>query len=85
MFRHLAQHRNPVSGGAYHLPFRAADLTEPGFNAGSSGHKGGAQRGSRTIPARTNQWDPAENSWRSRKPGTTENTNENQVDWGLPI
>ncbi len=83
VFRHLAQHHNPVAQGSYRLPFRAADLAQPGFVGGSSGHKGSDQRFAHDMGAA--QWDPAEDDWRGLKPGSTENTNENQVDWGLPI
>lgn len=83
IFRHLTQHQNPAPGGSYRLPFRAADLALPGFNGGSSGHKGSDQRFGHDTSAL--QWDPAEEEWRSQKPGTSENTNENQVDWDLPI
>jgi hypothetical protein len=83
IFRHLAKHQNPVAEGSYRLPFRAADLALPGFNSGSSGHKGSNQRFAHDTGAL--QWDPAAKAWRGLKPGTSENTNENQVDWEQPI
>lgn len=83
LFRNLVKHENPVSGGAYRLPFRASNLALPGFNAGSSGHRGGGQRFAHDMGAV--QWDPGKQEWRGVKPGSNEKTNENQVDWELPV
>jgi hypothetical protein len=79
-FRHLARHQNPVPGGAYRLPFRAVDMPLRGFAGGSSGHRGGTQRFA--YDCGVAQWDAGAGKWRGLKPGATENTNENQVDWG---
>jgi hypothetical protein len=81
--RFLEPHVCPVEGGAYRLPFKASDLPSQGIYGGNSGHRGSDQRyGYDSGAAR---WDSEKNEWRSLKPGETENTNENQVDWGLPV
>lgn len=83
VWRWLAPHVCPVSGGAYRLPFKAYNLPRGAINNGSSGHRGSNQRYAYDTGA--SQWDPGAGEWRGLKPGETENTNENQVDWGLPI
>jgi hypothetical protein len=83
VFRSLAAHVNPVAGGAYRLPFKAGDLPTQGVNAGRSGHKGSGQR--YAYDSGAVQWDAQAEQWRGLKPGETENTNENAVDWELPV
>ena len=83
VWRSLAPHVCPVPGGAYRLPFKAYKLPPGAINNGSSGHRGSNQRYAYDTGA--SQWDTGAGEWRGLKPGETENTNENQVDWGLPI
>ena len=86
--RSLAEHRNPVAGGAYLFPGKRADLPDGWYwtdgqshVAGSNHRSSSSQRFAYDFVVR--RWDGKQ--WTSRKAGATGNRNENSLIWGLPV
>ena len=86
--RSLAEHRNPVAGGAYLFPGKRADLPDGWYwtdgqshVTGSNHRSSSSQRFAYDFVVR--RWNGTQ--WTSRKAGASGNRNENSLIWGLPV
>lgn len=86
--RALAEHRNPVAGGAYLFPGKREDLPDGWYwtdgqshVTGSNHRSSSSQRFAYDFVVR--RWDGKQ--WTSRKAGASGSRNENSLIWGLPV